>query len=198
MAFSILVNRLRPVVFDMVEDIAQDLIGPLISIDVGDQLLAVEVEDGRGFFHVNFLATFDHFDVDIVETILFQRPALQAVVNLVFVRAFEMENTADVEAVAEDLGLVDIAGNAIEDEEVDVGLETASLDHAVNLVGPEADRNIVGDQLAFTGILQKGFAEIGANINSPKNIATGAMKKAGNGTENFTLGSFAGTRSAKK
>jgi hypothetical protein len=193
-----LIDRLRPVMFDMVEDIAQDLVGPLIGIDVRGELGSVKLKDGHGLFHVNFLAALNHFDINIIEPVLLEGATLEAVVDLGFVRALQMEDAADVEFIAEDLRLVDVAGNAIENEEIDVGFEASGLHHAIDLIGPKADRNIVRNQLAFARILQKSLAEIGADIDGAKNIAAGAMKKAGDGAENFTLGSFARTRSTKK
>jgi hypothetical protein len=139
------VNRLGAVVFDRVEDVAKDLIGPLIGINVGDQLIAVEFEDGLGLFFIDFLASLDHFNIDVIKSVFFQCATLEAIVDLGFIRALEMEDSADVELVAEDLGLIDIAGNSVENEEVDVGLEASGLNHAVNLVRPQTDCNIVGN-----------------------------------------------------
>ena len=42
--------------------------------------------------------------------------------------------------------------------------------------------------------MKEGLAEFGPHIYRAKDIAAGAMIKAGDGAENFALGSFAGTR----
>lgn len=183
---------------DGIEDVAQNLIRPLIGVDVGGELRAVKIEDGLGFFLVHFLAAFDHLDIDVVEPVFFERSALEAIIDLGLVRALKMENAAHVEAGTEDLGLVDITGNAIEDEEVDIGFESTGLDHGIDLIGPKPDGNIVRDELAFAGILQEGLAEIRTHVDGAKDIATSAMKKAGDGAENFALSAFAGTGGAKE
>jgi hypothetical protein len=109
-----------------------------------------------------------------------------------------MENAAHVELGTEDLGLVAIAGDAVEHEEIDVGLESTGVDHRVDLRRPEADADVVWDELALARIMKEGFAEVGTHIDRAKDIAAGAMIKAGDGAENFALGSFAGSRSTEE
>jgi hypothetical protein len=46
--------------------------------------------------------------------------------------------------------------------------------------------------------MKERLAEFGAHIHRAKNIAAGAMIKAGDGAENFALGSFAGPRCAEE
>jgi len=181
-----------------VKNIAQDLVGPLVGIDVGDDFGAVEIEDGFGFFRVDFQAAFDDFVIDVVEAIFLQRAAFQAVVDFGFVGAGEMEDAADIQFRFEHFGLVEIARDAVEDEKIDLGFEPASPFHAFDLRGPEPDGDIVGDKLAFAGIAEEGLAEIGTNVDGAENIAAGAVIEAGNGAENFALGAFAGAGRAKK
>jgi hypothetical protein len=109
-----------------------------------------------------------------------------------------MENAADIEFGRQDLGLVAVARNAVEHEEIDVGFESVGLHHFVDLRRPEADADVVRHELAFARIVKEGLAEFGPHIYRAKDIAAGAMIKAGDGAENFALGSFAGSRSAEE
>jgi hypothetical protein len=183
---------------DIVEDIAKDLVGPLVGVDVGDELGAVEIEDGLGFFLVNLQAALDDLFVDVVEPVVFEGTAFQAVVDLGSVGTGEMEDAVHFELGTEDFGLVAIAGYAVEHKEIDVGLEAAGSDHGVDLRRPEADADVVGHELAFARIMEKGLAKVGAHIDRTKDVAAGAMIKAGDGAKNFALGSFAGSRGTEK
>ena len=183
---------------DVVEDVAKDLVGPLVGVDVGDEFWAVEIEDGLRFLLVSPEPAFDDLFVDVVEPVVFKGPALQTVIDLGFVGAGEMENAAHIELGAENLGLVAIARDAVEHEEIDVGLESIGLHHLVDLCRPEADADVVRHELAFARIGKKGLAELGAHIDRAKDIAAGAMIKAGDGAENFALSSFAGSRRAEE
>src|ERR1700677_360568 len=104
-----------------------------------------------------------------------------------------MENTAYVELIAENLRLVNIAGNAVQHEKIDIGLESPGLDHCRNLRRPETDCDVIRDKLAFARVLQECFSVLGANVDGTKHIAASQMKKTRNRSDNFALGAFAGT-----
>jgi hypothetical protein len=183
---------------DVGQDIAKDLIRPLIGIDVGDEFGSVILEHGLGFLFVGTEPARDDLVVDVVEAVVLERAALQAVVNLGLVGAGEMEHPADVDFGAENLGLVAIARDAIEHEEIDVGLETARTHHAVDLRGPESDADVVGHELASAGVFDKSLAEGRSYIHGAENVATGAVIKTGNRSNDFALGSFARPRCAEE
>ena len=186
------------VVFDVVQDIAQDLVGPLVGVDFSDQLGAVIIEHRFGFLIVDLEAALDDIGIDVVQSVFLQGASLQAVEDLGFVGAEEMEDAVDIEAGAEDFRLVDVAGNAVEHEEVDVGLEASGFFHRLDLLRPEFDGDVVGNELAFAGIFQKSLAQGRADIDGAKDVAAGAVKEAGNGADDFALSAFTGTWSPKE
>lgn len=185
-------------VLNVDKDVAQDLKRPLIGVDVRDQLGAVKVENGPGFILIDPESARDDLFVNVVEPVFFERPPLQPFVDFGLIGAGQVENAPDIELALQHLGLAAIAGNTVEHEEIDIGLEAARLHHAVDLHGPHADGNVVRHELAFAGVFEESLTEIGTNIDGTEDIAAGAMVKAWNRAEDFALGSFSRSRCAKE
>lgn len=179
------------IVLNIIEDVPEDLVGPLVGVDICGEFWAVKLENGFGFLLVDAEAAFDDFFVDIVETVFLEGPALEAVVDFGLVFALKVEDSADVERGAEDLGLTSIAGNAVEHEEVDVGFEASGLDHGIDLGGPEVDSYVIGDELSFAGIVKKSLAELGTDVERTEHVSAGAVIETGDGAEDFALGALA-------
>ena len=64
------------------KDVAKYLIGPLVGIDIGNELGPVELKDRFGFFLVNPESARDHLFVDVIQTVILEGTEFQAVVNL--------------------------------------------------------------------------------------------------------------------
>jgi len=180
------------------KDVTKYLIRPLVGIDIGNELRPVVLKDRLGFFVVNPKPASNDLLVDVIKPVLFEGAAFQAVVDLGLFGATKMKNTSHIELLTQDLGLIAVAGDAIQNEEIDIGLEATGLHHAVDLRRPKPDGNVVGNKLSFAGIVEESLAVIGPDIHRAKNIAASTMIKAGDCSENFALGSFAGTRGAKE
>ena len=80
-------------------------------------------EDRLRFGFVGRKPALDHFLVRIVEAIVLQRALLQAREERLAIRAGKVEDLFHVDQLVHDLGLADVARNAVEHEHVDVGLE---------------------------------------------------------------------------
>ena len=109
-----------------------------------------------------------------------------------------MEDFFYIDHFIHDLGLADIARNAVEHEDVDIWLEFVRIDCGVDPGLPKLDRDIVRHEFAAAGIFKKGAADLGARVERAKDVATGAMKKARDGAERTTLGAFAAAGRRRK
>jgi hypothetical protein len=77
-------------------------------------------------------------------------------------------------------------------------MKSARLGAAINEVTPEVNRRLIGDQLAAAGILEENAADLTVALETSKYIAAGAMKKTGDGPEDFALRSLARPWSAEQ
>ena len=84
-----------------------------------------------------------------------------------------MEDFADVDHVLHDFCLIDISWNAVKHESIDIRFEFVSFDRSVDGFFPKLHRNLVGYELAFAGVFEKGLAYCCPRIDGTKDIATG-------------------------
>ena len=133
----------------------------------------------------------DHFFVGIVETVVAQRAAFEAFDQLGAVGAGKMENFPHANRVLEHLGLVDIAGNPVEHEEIVIGMEGVGFDTLVDADFPQLDRDFIGDEFSPARIFEELLAERGPQVERPEDIAAGAMVITGNSAQHAALRSFA-------
>jgi hypothetical protein len=62
---------------------------------------------------------------------------------------------------------------------------------------PEFERDIVGNEFAFSGKFQEGSPNVGVKIEITKDVATGEVAKSGNATDHPSLSSFTGAGRSK-
>src|SRR5207237_6837484 len=130
----------------------------------------------------------DHFFIRIVETIVFQRPLLQARKESIPVRAGKMKDLLHVDQLIHDFGLPDISWNPIEHQHIDVGFEGMRVHGRIDLRFPQLDGDFIRDELAFARVLEKSATYLRPRVNRPKNVSTGAMKKARDAAKRVALG----------
>jgi len=85
---------------------------------------------------------------------------------------------------------VDVPGDAVEYEEVDVGLEEVGLDLGVDLCFPEPDGQFVGDEFSLAGVVDELLADLRAGVQGAEGVPAGEMEEAGDAAEGFPLGAF--------
>ena len=76
-----------------------------------------------------------------------------------------MKNSLHVNHFVHDLGLIDVSGDSIKHENIDVGFEFVRIDGSSDCFFPKFDRDLVGYELAFARIFEKGFADFCACID---------------------------------
>jgi hypothetical protein len=108
-----------------------------------------------------------------------------------------MKDLSHIQEWLEKLRLTDIARNAIENEEVDVGFELMRINALFDAHAPELNGDFVRDQFAAAGILNEGLSERSPRIDRAKNIAARTMKKTRDRAKSAALSAFAAAGSAK-
>ena len=182
-------GRLR-LAIDIAKNVHEDANGSLGGIDIFDEIGSVEFEDGFGFFVVGFEAMADGFLVGVVEAVFFEGALFEAGDEGIAIGAGEVEDALDINEFAHNFRLIDASGDAIEDEGIDIGSEAMGADHIADASHPEFHGDFVGDEFPFTGVSEEGLADGGTGIEGAKDIAASAVEEAGDGAEDFALGSF--------
>src|SRR3954469_19396695 len=109
-----------------------------------------------------------------------------------------MEHLLHIDQVVHDLGLANISRDAVEHQDVDVGLERVRVYGRIDLRFPKLDGYFIRHELALARILEEGGADLRPSIDRPKHISAGAVKKARDASEGVALGAFAAARGAEK
>lgn len=91
-----LINR-SVIRLDVLENIAQDLVGPLVGIDMGGDFRAVKIKHRLGFLLIGPEAALDHFFVDVVESVFLQGAALETIVYFGSIGTGEVKDATHVE-----------------------------------------------------------------------------------------------------
>jgi hypothetical protein len=177
----------------VLKDFTKDLVGVAVGVDGDDFVISVEFEDGAGFFFVDGEAFLDDFVTGVVDAVFFEGAAAHAFDEFLAVGAGEVEDFADIEVVLQELGLVEIAREAVEDEVVDFRFEAAEGGHVVDVMLPEVQDDFIGDELATAGVFHEGFAYFGAEVDGAEDFTAGDVEEAGDGSEDAALCAFAGT-----
>ena len=164
------------------------------------QLHAVSImfEHRLGLGFVSRKAAFDDFLIGVIKAIVFQGAFFQPGEKGIAIRAGKMKDLFHIDQFIHDLGLTDVARNAIKDEHIDVGLELVGIDRGIYPGLPKLYRDVIGDELAPAGIFEEGTPNSGARVDRAKNVAASAMKKAWNRAKRTTLGALASARRAKE
>ena len=84
----------------------------------------------------------------VVEAVIFDGAFADAADELVAVGAVEVEDAADVEEGFEELGLLEVAWDAVEDDVVNIWFEEFGFDEAFDALAPEFNGELVWDELA--------------------------------------------------
>jgi len=102
-----------------------------------------------------------------------------------------VEELVDVDVGGHVFGLLAIAGDAVEHEEIDLGFKDVGFDAVFDVGLPELDGEVIGHELAAAGVFDEFLAEGCAGVEGAKDIATGEVMEAGDMAEDLTLGAFA-------
>src|SRR5437899_5831479 len=104
-----------------------------------NQFLSVVIEDWLAFALIGFLPVPNHIDVGVVEAILLQRSALKPLNQLIYLGAAQVKNRHNIERFLEHFSLVRVAGDAIQNQCIRLGMEPARAGAVVNEFAPKLD-----------------------------------------------------------
>lgn len=182
---------------DFAEDVMEDAGGGLAGVDFGDEGGGVVLEDGFGLGLVGGEAFLDDGVAGVVEAVVFEGAFAEAAGEFGAVGAGEVEDLEDLDVLLHVAGLLDVAGDAIEDEEVDLGFELVGFDTVFDVGLPELDGEVIGYELAAAGVFDEFLAEGGAGVEGAEDIAAGEVVEAGDAAEDDALGAFAAAGGAE-
>src|SRR5438876_12222987 len=97
-----------------------------------------------------------------------------------------------------DFGLADIAGNPVQHQSVDVGLELVRFHGRVDCLSPKFHCDIIWHELAFAGVIKECLPDFRARVDGAEYVATSTVIQARDRAERFPLRAFAAARRAKK
>jgi hypothetical protein len=181
---------------DFGEDVEQDFGGGLGGVDLGDAV-AIKIEHGFGLGLVGGEAALDDGVAGVVEAVVFEGALAEAAGEFGAVWAGEVEELEDVDVVGHVFGLLAIAGDAVEHEEIDLGFEDVGFNAVFDVGLPELDGEVVWHELAAAGVFDELLAEGCAGVEGAKDIAAGEVMEAGDVAEDLTLGAFAAAGGAE-
>ena len=102
-----------------------------------------------------------------------------------------MHDLQHVDALAHELGLIDVAWNPVEDEHVFVRLVAAQDGLGVDVRSPHADGNVIGHELAPRGVLVENLAQFGVDVETSKDLAARQVIEPGDLAEDLALRALA-------
>jgi hypothetical protein len=182
----------------MAQNIVKDLGRGLGGIDFMHNFLAVKIQNWFGFVLVRFEAMPDNVQIGIVKPVFTKCAPLEAFHQFVHVGAAQIKYGADIQGIPQHFRLMGAAWNAVEDEGVGVRIKPPGLDAIFDELLPEFDCRFIGNEFAAAGIFQEYTANGTFGREIAKHITAGTMKEIGNHAQDFALGPFARSRSAKQ
>ena len=182
---------------DDVKNIEDHFGGSLGGVDFADESASVMLQQRAAFGLVGFEAFFNHLVTGIVEPVFFKGAFFEAFGEFAKITNGKMKDANDLDHIVHNDGLLDIARDAIENEEIDIGFKSVRTDGILDASCPEFDGDFGGNEQAFAGVFQKPLPQWGACIEGTEDISAGKMKKTGNGAEGASLGAFAAAGSTE-
>lgn len=173
------------------EDAGEDFGGRAEGVDLVDEFLREELEDGGGFLSVDLETSSDDVFLCVVGAFFAEGAALEAFDHGVLIDAVEVDEGEDVGVELEEPALGEVAGDAVEDEELGVGAVLVAGLLGLDVLLPEFDGEGVGDELASGGVLAEDFAQVGEGVERAEHVAGGEVEEAGDGGEDLALCPFA-------
>ena len=178
-------------------EVDQDVEGGAAGVEAGDAL-GVQVEEGEDFAAVEVEAAADAGFVGVVGAAVALAALEEAVDQEGFVVAGEVDRAEDGGGVAHQVGLRGGAGDAVEEEGLAVGVEVAAVDAGLGVLAPDADDEVVGDELALLEKRVDEPADGGVGGGGAECLAGVEVDELGEGGEGAGEGAFAGAGEAEE
>ena len=161
------------------------------------ECVTVMVKNWAGLGLVYFEPVVDGIEVGVVEPVFAQCPGLKPLDHDVEILAEKIQHADDIEGVVEELSLGGVAGNAVEQQCVGLGIEGSVVDPVLDVIMPEFDGGLVGDKLPLAGVVEEGLANRVLHPQVAEEVAAGDVQVIGYFTEDLPLCALAGTRAGR-
>ena len=120
---------------------------------------------------VDFPSPPDDILFPIIRAIAFHGTLQNALKELFFVFADQVNNLENIDIAEEQFGLADAARQAVEYQNVLAGLVQAQNRVCIDMLMPDLDCHIIRDQFTAAGILVEKFADLRFNIEVAEDLA---------------------------
>lgn len=155
------------------------------------QLLAVKTENWARLLFVHFEPMPDDVKVGVVQTVFLESATLESVNERIKIGAVQVKDCLHIQQAVEHLSLMQIAGDAVQHEDIGLRMETSSALGVLDKIPPQLHGRLIGHELAATGVFDEHFGQRIRRAQGAEDIATRAVKEMRDGAENLALGAFA-------
>ena len=121
------------------------------------QLLAVKTENWARLLFVHFEPMPDDVKVGVVQTVFLESATLESVNERIEIGAVQEKDRFHIQQAIKHLGLMQIAGDAVQHEHIGLGIETASAFGVLDEISPELYGRLIGHELAATGVFDENL-----------------------------------------
>src|SRR5262249_28667125 len=114
------------------------------------------------------------------------------------VRTYEVDHLDHLDRVLEQLGLLHVARDAVEHEQLSLGMELIDHFHPLDVVLPHVHRELIRHQLAAAGVFPEDPAHLALEVQRAKDVAGGTVVKTRDRGNDLSLRSLARAGRAKE
>ncbi len=169
----------------------------MIRVEAGDEPLGVVLQELGGVFLVDFHPGAEHAGVHVVGPLFDDGAPLDPFDQLVDVFDGEDDDFLDLDVFFKQIRLAEGAGDPVEEKELFRGKIAVGGDQAVDVVMPDLDRHLVGQEKPFSGVVVVELAGGRFGGEAPKDVPGGEVAMVARGAEEFAQGALSGPRGAE-
>ena len=127
----------------------------------------------------------------VIDAVFADGPAADAVNHRLKINRLKMHDADDINVFLQDLGLNAVSRNAVEDQQVFVGLEVREHAEPVEMPFPDADGDLIGDEHSLGGEAADLTTFGRVDVERAEDVATREVIEAGDLAQDSPLRSFA-------
>ena len=123
------------------------------------QLRAVETQERFGFLLIDFQPMTDDVEIGIVKPVFFQRATLEALDEGIEIFTVQEKYRPHIQHSIEHLCLVQIARDAVQDEDIFLGMKPSDPFAVLDKIPPQLYRRLIRHELAVSGVFDENLRE---------------------------------------
>ena len=169
----------------------------MVRAEAGDQLIGVVLEELEGVSLVDLHAGVEDVGIHVVGPLFDEGAPLEALDELLNLLDLEDDDLLDLEVAVEEVGLSEGAGDAVEEEELLGGEVAIGGDEAVDVVVPDLDGHLVGEEEAFACVVVVELAGRRFGGEAAEDVPRGEVEVVPSAAEELAEGPFPRSRGPK-